>query len=56
MTNELYGLHIRLKALRTRRDKAAAALEITKAEHINADILRVKALIAEQEAQTEKVA
>lgn len=49
-TNELYGLQIRLKALRARRDKAAAALEITKAERINAEVLRVKAMIAEREA------
>jgi hypothetical protein len=51
MNNELYGLQIRLKALRARRDKAAAALQITEAERINADILRVKAMIEERTKQ-----
>lgn len=46
--NELYGLKIRLEGLRARRDKAAAALNITEAERINADVLRVKAMIAER--------
>lgn len=46
--NELYGLQIRLKALRSRRDRAAAALQITEAERINADVLRVKAMIEER--------
>lgn len=44
--NELFGLQLRLKALRARRDRAAAALQISKAEQINADVLRVKELIA----------
>ena len=52
-TNELHGLQIRLKALRARRDKAAAALQITEAERINAEVLRVKAMIAERTRLTE---
>lgn len=44
--NELYGLEVRLKGLRARRNKAAAAGQITEAERINADVLRVKELIA----------
>lgn len=44
--NELFGLQVRLKALRARRDHAAAALQITEAERINAQVLRVKELIA----------
>lgn len=48
--NELYGLEIRLTALRQRRDKAAAALQITEAELINGQVLRVKAIIAQAKA------
>lgn len=44
--NELFGLEVRLKALRARRARAAAALQITEAERINAQVLRVKELIA----------
>lgn len=51
MTDNLtYGLKIHLAALRARRDKAAAALQITEAERINADVLRVKAMIAARES------
>lgn len=53
MSNELYGLQIRLKALRRRRNEAAASLNITEAERINADVLRVKAMIAERQAAKE---
>lgn len=51
MMNELYGLKIRLKALRARRDKAAAEHQITEAKRINDNVLRVKAMIEEREAQ-----
>ena len=51
MTGNLtYGLKIRLAALRARRDRAAAALQITEAERINAEVLRVKDMIADRES------
>jgi hypothetical protein len=49
--NELFGLQIRLKSLRAKRDRAAATGQITEAERINAQVLRVKELIAASKAE-----